>query len=58
MNLVESVATTYRAAEEYGMFPVQATAQVSCKPFVVDMVLDDRMEVDTGASVSVVSKET
>ena len=61
MNLVESVATTYRAAEEYGMFPVQVTAQGSCKPFVVDMVLDGvphRMKVDTGPSVSVVSKET
>jgi len=26
MNLVESVATTYSAAEEYGLFPVQASA--------------------------------
>jgi len=61
MNLVESVATTYSTAEEYGMFPVRTTAQGSCKPFVVDMVLDGvehRMEVDTGASVSVVWKET
>ena len=58
---VESVATTYSGVGEYGMFPVQATTQGSCKPFVVDMVLDGKahkMEIDTGASVSVVSKKT
>ena len=58
MNLVESVATTYSAAEEYRMFLVQATVQGSCKPFVVDMVLDavvHWMEVITAASVSVYS---
>jgi len=40
MNLVEFVTTTYGVAEEYRMFPVQTVVQGSCKPFVVDMMLD------------------
>ena len=58
---VESVTSMDSTGIEYGMFPVSSTTQDSCKPFEVEMLLDGqahKMEVDTGAAVSVVSKET